>query len=177
MRKGFWLAGCALVLLAVAGVWYWHWKANESASPEVRRLAAVRPFSLPANQAPPETPVQPPATTPAPPPPAGFTALTAIRDDPASYAGKEVTVLATVESALYGAGINDCAFTYRVTDGASRAWVLPISRPTPAIGKTVRLRATVVLEPDRPWSDDRTDAFYLKEVQWAEGKGSDKPGR
>ena len=173
MKKWMWWVLVAAALLGAAGLVLWYQKANESASPEVRRLAAVRPFRLP--DLPPE-PVQPPqpsvalvpaATQPKPQAtPPGVTPIQAIRDNPASFIGKEVTVLGTVKTASYGTGIKDCAFTYQIEDSTSRAWVLPYHRTTPDVHRVARVKAKVVKDPDRPWSPSHADSFFLVEQSW-----------
>lgn len=99
--------------------------------------------------------------------PAGVTPLKSIREHPEAFIGKELTVLGTVAEALYGGDLKDCAFAFRVSDGTSEAWVLPLSKTTPDLGQSARLRATVIRKPDRPWAAARDDAFYLQVREWS----------
>jgi hypothetical protein len=160
-------------LLCAAGLVLWYQKANESASPEVRRLAAVRPTRPPV---PPPESAQPaqPSVAPIPaviqpnprPTPSGVISIQAIRDNVAAFLGKEVTVLGVVRRANYGEGIKDCAFTYQIEDSTSRAWVLPCHRTTPDLGRSARVKATVAKDPDRPWSSAYADSMFLLEKSW-----------
>jgi hypothetical protein len=99
--------------------------------------------------------------------PEGVTPLKAIRERPGVWTGEEVTVLGVVAEAIYGGEIKDCAWAFKLTDGTSEAWVLPLSKTTPALGKTARMKATVLGQPDRPWSPGRSDTFYLQVKNWS----------
>jgi hypothetical protein len=182
-RRILWGIVAALVLVS-AGLFIWYQRVNSSASPEVRRLAAVRPTVPPPLPAEPETPItvefeesQPAPPAPvaapvvvapkAPKLPPGVTAIESIRKTPADFFGKEVTVLGTVRKAVYGEGITDCAFIYELEDPGSRAWVLPYHRPTPDLGRLARVKVKVVEKSDRPLAKSQEDCFYLVEESWA----------
>lgn len=165
----------AAAFIAAVGLVLLYRKANESASPEVRRLAAVKPTKPPDLPSEPKAPKPPDSeVVPAPelsqpkPSPAarGVTSIQAIRDNPTAFMGKEVTVLGTIRAATYGEGIKDCAFTFQIEDSTSRAWVLPYQRTTPDLGRVARVRAKVVKEPDRPWNPANADSFFLLEKSW-----------
>jgi hypothetical protein len=111
--------------------------------------------------------LQPPKGALPSPLPAGVTSLKSIREQPEAFVGKELTVLGTVAEAVYGGDLKDCAFAFRVSDGTSEAWVLPLSKTTPDLGKSARLKATVLRQPDRPWAAARADAFYLQAREWS----------
>ena len=99
--------------------------------------------------------------------PEGVTPLKSIRERPGDWAGKEVTVLGVVSEGIYGGEIKDCAWAFKVADGTSEAWVLPLSKTTPELGKTARMKATVLGQPDRPWAPGRADTFYLQIREWS----------
>ena len=173
MKKWMWWVLVAALILCATGLALWYQKVNESASPEVRTLASVRPTRPPDLPPEPAQPAQPSvALVPAAPEPesqptpSGVTPIQAIRDDLASFMGKEVTVLGTVKTASYGKGIKDCAFTYQIEDSTSRVWVLPHLKTTPDLGRLARVKAKVVKDPDRPWSPAYADTFFLVEQFW-----------
>lgn len=143
-------------------------------APPHASVAVPPPAQAPAADPPPQAPAAPqpyqllpPEPTVAGVLPAGVTPLKNIRERPGDWTGKEVTVLGVVAEGIYGGEIKDCAWAFKVADGTSEAWVLPLSKTTPELGKTARMKATVLIQPDRPWAQGRADTFYLQVREWS----------